>query len=62
MRQLLLLGLSVYGAAAGPLRGRNETTPKGFVKAEGNKFTLDGEDFHFTGSNAYYFPFNNVCT
>ncbi|RYP46638.1 hypothetical protein DL768_007183 [Monosporascus sp. mg162] len=59
---LLSLGLLACGAAAKPLRSRNDTTPKGFVKAEGGKFTLDGEDFHFAGSNAYYFPFNNNQT
>ncbi|RYP74987.1 hypothetical protein DL771_002635 [Monosporascus sp. 5C6A] len=59
---LLSLGLLACGAAAKPLRCRNDTTPKGFVKAEGGKFTLDGEDFHFAGSNAYYFPFNNNQT
>ncbi|RYP61074.1 hypothetical protein DL770_009858 [Monosporascus sp. CRB-9-2] len=59
---LLSLGLLTYGVAAKPLRCRNDTTPKGFVKTEGGKFTLDGEDFHFAGSNAYYFPFNNNQT
>ncbi|RYP07769.1 hypothetical protein DL764_002316 [Monosporascus ibericus] len=54
---LLSLGLLACGAAAKPLR-----CPKGFVQAEGGKFTLDGEDFHFAGSNAYYFPFNNNQT
>ncbi|KAJ4205359.1 hypothetical protein NW759_014586 [Fusarium solani] len=32
--------------------------PAGFVTTNGEKFSLDGEDFFFAGSNAYYFPFN----
>lgn len=34
--------------------------PKGFVTTDGTKFKVDGKDFYFAGSNAYYFPFNNV--
>ena len=33
---------------------------KGFVTTKGTTFKLDGKDFHFAGSNAYYFPFNDV--
>ncbi|KEY68261.1 hypothetical protein S7711_04792 [Stachybotrys chartarum IBT 7711] len=32
--------------------------PAGFVTTSGDKFSLDGEEFIFAGSNAYYWPFN----
>ncbi|KAF4437488.1 hypothetical protein F53441_13025 [Fusarium austroafricanum] len=32
--------------------------PAGFVTTDGTKFSLDGKDFFFAGSNAYYLPFN----
>lgn len=35
--------------------------PVGFVTTKGEKFSLDGKEFFFAGSNAYYFPFNIVC-
>jgi mannan endo-1,4-beta-mannosidase len=34
--------------------------PRGFVTGEGEVFKLDGKEFYFAGSNAYYFPFNDV--
>ncbi|KAL4777251.1 mannan endo-1,4-beta-mannosidase C [Aspergillus nidulans var. acristatus] len=38
------------------------TARKGLVTTKGDKFQLDGKDFYFAGSNAYYFPFNNNQT
>ncbi|KAJ3526898.1 hypothetical protein NM208_g4988 [Fusarium decemcellulare] len=45
------------GALAGTLTSVS-AVPAGFVTTNGEKFSLDGEDFFFAGSNAYYFPFN----
>lgn len=46
-------GLLAAGAAA-------RCVPKGFVTTKGTEFYLDGKPFRFAGSNAYYFPFDNV--
>lgn len=51
---LLLLSTSASAAAVA------KKIPKGFVSREGEVFKLDGKDFYFAGSNAYYFPFNDV--
>lgn len=51
---LLLLSSGASAAAVG------KKAPKGFVTREGELFKLDGKDFYFAGSNAYYFPFNDV--
>ncbi|CCC07605.1 hypothetical protein SMACR_08144 [Sordaria macrospora] len=59
MRQghfLSLLSLLATGVSAAPGKGK---VPKGFVTAEGDHFKLDGKNFYFAGSNAYYFPFND---
>lgn len=52
---LLLLSTTASAAAVAK-------KPKGFVSREGEVFKLDGKDFYFAGSNAYYFPFNDVRT
>jgi hypothetical protein len=52
--QLLLLGSFASAAAV------ENKAPKGFVTREGETFKLDGKNFYFAGSNAYYLPFNDV--
>ncbi|KAG7294677.1 hypothetical protein NEMBOFW57_004755 [Staphylotrichum longicolle] len=52
---LLATSLLALTAVAAP--GKPKCDSK-FVTVEGDKFKLQGKDFHFAGSNAYYFPFN----
>jgi mannan endo-1,4-beta-mannosidase len=50
----LLLGYRASAAAIG------NKAPQGFVTREGEVFKVNGKTFYFAGSNAYYFPFNDV--
>ena len=51
---LLATGALALTAAAAPGKCSK------FVTVSGDQFKLHGKDFHFAGSNAYYFPFNGV--
>ncbi|KAF1840086.1 glycoside hydrolase family 5 protein [Cucurbitaria berberidis CBS 394.84] len=53
---LLLLASGAAAAVTG------KKVPAGFVTTKGNVFKLDGKNFYFAGSNAYYFPFNDLAS
>lgn len=62
LSSLFPMALLASVATALPAANVNKRAPPaGFVSANGNKFQLDGKDFYFAGSNAYYFPFTQVC-
>jgi hypothetical protein len=47
------------GAAAAAM---GKKVPTGFVTTDGEVFKLDGKDFFFAGSNAYYLPFSDASS
>ncbi|KAF2124261.1 glycoside hydrolase family 5 protein [Dothidotthia symphoricarpi CBS 119687] len=53
---LLLLSSSAAAAVV------SRAPPAGFVTTKGNVFKLDGKDFYFAGSNAYYLPFDELVS
>ncbi|KAI1459636.1 glycoside hydrolase family 5 protein [Annulohypoxylon moriforme] len=60
---LLSVGLLASGVYTSPVHMiKSKAVPEGFVTVQEGKFQLDGKDFNFAGSNAYYFPFGSNAT
>ncbi len=58
MKALLTYALVVSMLITGiPMQAKAATGQTGFVKADGTKFTLDGSDFYYAGTNNYYINF-----
>lgn len=57
----LQAAFSVAVLSAAALAAPPSYNPKPrFVSTDGTKFSLNGKQFFFAGSNAYYLPFDNV--
>ena len=56
---LFLVTTAGRGLAIPTKNSHPSSPPPGFVTASGNTIQLDGEDFYYAGSNAYYLPYNN---
>lgn len=63
LSKLLTWALLTAAAVAAPSDHEgppHDKPPRGFVTTKGTEFRLDGKKFYFAGSNAYYFPFDDV--
>lgn len=60
---MLATTLSLAALAAAVSAAPSSSPDKsGFVTTDGTKFSVDGKNFFFAGSNAYYLPFDNVSS